>query len=89
MSTEEVQQFLKGHKWTYAKTMPEFPHWYLLKKDAIDKFKFIDVARYIQQNGIPSEFKNITYVYLNFESYKYWTMGSSPEETTVINRALL
>jgi hypothetical protein len=89
MTIKEVQRFLESHEWTFAKTMPESPHWYIHKRNANDLKSFIEVVKYIQQNGLLSEFENNTYNYLHLDKYKYWTMGNSPEETTIINRTLI
>lgn len=89
MTIKEVLIFLESHSWTFAKTMPETPHWYILKKNAKDAKPFIEAVRFIQQNGLPSEFDGVTYNYLSLDKYKYWTMGNIPEETTIINRALI
>jgi hypothetical protein len=86
MTTNEVQMFLERHSWTFAKTMPESPHWYIHRQHTYDLDTFIKVVRFIQQNGLPSMYKGSTYNYLKLENYKYWTMGSLPEETTIINR---
>jgi len=86
MTIKEVQGFLEGHSWTFAKTMPESPHWYIHKRNTSDFDIFIDVVRYIQQNGLSSRYEGSTYTYLVLDDYKYWTMGSLPEETTIINR---
>jgi len=89
MTTEEVQKFLESHQWTFAKTMPESPHWYIHNKDANDNNVFIEVVKFIQQKGLPSKFEGATYNYLHLGKYKYWSMGNLPEETTIINRALI
>jgi hypothetical protein len=86
MTIKEVQWFLEGHSWTFAKTMPESPHWYIHKRDTIDLVTFTEVVRYIKQNGMPDIYQGSTYTYLVLEGYKYWTMGSPVEETTIINR---
>jgi hypothetical protein len=86
MTLKEVQGFLEGHSWTFAKTMPESPHWYIHKRDTYDINTFIEVVRFIQQDGLPSIYEGSTYIYLVLDNYKYWTMGSLPEETTIINR---
>jgi len=85
----EVQEFLENQTWTFAKTMPESPHWYIVRSDTLDFNAFIEVVRFIQQNGLPSTFAGVTYNYLHLGEYKYWTMGLLPEETTIINRAFI
>jgi len=89
MTILEVKEFLEGHTWTFAKTMPKSPHWYIVRSDSFDFDTFIEVVRFIQQNGLPNNFKGVTYKYLHLGEYKYWSMGSLPEETTIINRAFV
>lgn len=86
MTTNEVQMFLESHSWTFAKTMPQSPHWYIHRRDTYDLDTYIEVVRFIQQNGLESIYEGSTYIYLVLNDYKYWTMGSLPEETTIINR---
>lgn len=86
MTTIEVHLFLESHSWTFAKTMLQSPHWYIHRRDTYDLDTFIKVVRFIQQNGLASIYEGSTYIYLVLDGYKYWTMGSSPEETTIINR---
>lgn len=85
-SNKEVKTFLERQEWIYAKTMPKTPHWYIVKKKTEDQDIFIEAVYYIQQDGVPEEFEGVTYKYLVLGEYKYWTMGSLPEETTIINR---
>ncbi len=89
MTIVEVQEFFESHTWTFAKTMPESPHWYIVRSNTIDFNTFIEVVRFIQQNGLPSKFEGATYNYLHLGEYKYWSMGSMPEETILINRAFI
>ena len=86
MTTNEVQMFLESQSWTFAKTIPESPHWYIHRQYTYDLDTFIKVVRFIQQNRLLSIYEGSTYTYLVLEDYKYWTMGSLPEETTIINR---
>jgi hypothetical protein len=44
-------------------------------------------ARFIQTHGTPRYFFSKEFVYYDLGEYEYWTMGASPEETEIINRA--
>ena len=88
MTKEEVQRFLEGHEWTYAKTMPLTPHWYIVKGKSIDPDIFVEVVAFIQLNGVKEKFEGVRYKYLSLGEYKYWTMGFSPGKITIINRCL-
>lgn len=84
-----VESWLLMHQWRYAKTMPQFPHWYTLRTDWPDTARFERCIIYIREHGYQKVFGRTTYTYLNFREYKYWTMGSPAKETKLINRDLI
>jgi hypothetical protein len=86
MNEKEVQRFLESHEWTYAKTMPLTPHWYIVNGKSIDPNIFIDVVAFIKRNGVSEKFNGVRYKYLILGEFKYWTMGLAPGKTTIINR---
>lgn len=87
-SREQVIQFLHGAQWKYAKTMPQMPHDYTLRKTWNEK-TFIEVVIFIRGNGYKKHFKGRAYLYLDDDQYCYWTMGNSLDRTILINRAKL
>ena len=86
-----VSRCLLDSKWIYAKTMPEHPHWYTLRKDwqfeNINQFS--DVVQFIRDNHNVEYFYKKTMQRMNIDDYKYWSMGSALEKTILINRALI
>ena len=36
MSVTELAEFVQAHAWTYAKTMPQCPHEYVVRKNVAD-----------------------------------------------------
>lgn len=46
------------NKWTFAKTMPEIPHYYVVRDDLSDKDKklFDEFSEYIKRGGILQSF---------------------------------
>ena len=81
-----ARAFIDSHKWHFAKTMPQIPHWYCLRKDKGDVEEFLWFARYIQEHSTPGLFYGKTYFYFYLDGYKYWSMDERPEDCDLINR---
>jgi len=88
----EFREFIEKTRWQYAKTMPDDPHEYTVRSWCDDQ-EFENAVRFIQSKGKQQRWWNMVQTYYYIESknvgeLKYWTMGSDPEETTIINRAV-
>jgi hypothetical protein len=59
---EDLQRFVNAERWTYAKTMPEWPHEYVVR-GRVDEELFERTVKHIRSNGFPGRFYNkpITY----------------------------
>ncbi len=81
--------FIDNQEWVYAKTMPETPHWYIIKNRLKneDVTIFEGFVHFIREKGLKRVFQNKIYSYYNFGDYDYWTMGEPIEKTVVLNRA--
>lgn len=88
MTIENILAFIDKHEWTFAKSMPKIPHWYVVRNKCDDD-EFVEFVKYIRANGEARKFWRATYVYLDVGEYTYWTMGNPLDETTIINRALI
>jgi hypothetical protein len=82
---DTLRKFIDSEIWTYAKTMPLWPHEYIVR-DRVDEKLFTQLVFHIRANGYVGRFyqKNITY--FDEEGMVYWTMGAPIEETIIINR---
>lgn len=83
---ERVAELLESHRWIYAKTMPENPHHYTLRKEWGNEEDFIFVVNYIRQHGYKAYFKGRAYIQLDLNGQFYWTMGAPIPQTILINR---
>lgn len=76
---------LLAHPWNFAKTMPENPHEYSLKKlwspDEFDR-----TVLGIRALGYRYRFKGRHYTQLDVNEHYYWTMGAPVDKTILINR---
>lgn len=82
---DELRNLVRDEKWTYAKTMPQWPHEYLVR-ERVDEDVFEELVRHIRSNGSEGAYYQETFIYYEEHGMLYWTMGASISETTIINR---
>ena len=82
---EQFKAFIAASRWTYAKTMPQWPHEYVMKRsdNAAD---FDEAARFIHRNGFPLNLLAKRQDYLDFDGWCYWAMGDPGGPDDIINR---
>jgi hypothetical protein len=83
----ELLEFISKEKWTFAKTMPEWPHEYLVR-ERVDEPLFIKLVEHIRFNGYQGSFYKKEITYYEDAGLVYWTMGAPIVETIIINRCL-
>lgn len=81
----DLRTFVDEQHWTFAKTMPEWPHEYIVR-DRVDEGLFERLVVHIRTNGVEGHFYDRTLVYHEEAGQVYWTMGAPLAETTVVNR---
>ena len=80
-----LREFIECSEWTFAKTMPEWPHEYIVR-DRVAPTLFEALVRHIRGHGFEGRFYDRTLTYFAEDGLLYWTMGNPVEETTIINR---
>ena len=81
----ELRAFVDEQLWTFAKTMPRWPHEYIVR-DRVDERLFDDLVRHIRAHGREGRFYERVLIYYAEAGMVYWTMGAPLHETTIINR---
>jgi hypothetical protein len=92
---EFARLFIAKSKWIYAKTMPETPHEYVLRRNchaAGYEDEFVRMVELIRQYGYRGRFRlpprrAILLTYMNIDDHRYWSMGAPVPETILINRS--
>jgi hypothetical protein len=82
---DALREFIDSSQWTFAKTMPEWPHEYIVR-ERVDENLFVQLVRHIRANGYEGKFYWKSITYYDDSGLVYWTMGAPIEETTIINR---
>ena len=88
LTKEEFVDAAQTLTWTYAKTMPQNPHEYIVRGKTADKNLYFAMFRTIEAYGDPGEWNNESYQYLRpGDGYYYWKMTDNIEESIIINRS--
>ena len=85
MLPADLQHFIDTEHWTFAKTMPDWPHEYLVR-EKVDARIFVKLVEHIRANGYEGHFYRRAITYFDHDGLTYWTMGAPVEETTIVNR---
>jgi len=90
MTKTQVESFLsKDAKFTFAKTMSNIPHSWIVRNRFPDS-EFLEVMNFIKDNGYAEKFYTKEYIYYNIGEHKYWVMTDKKgfnDPTAIINRA--
>ena len=73
--------FIGGQEWRFAKTMPQWPHWYIVRREGNRAADFDRLASLIEIHGEDDRWGSEIRRYLRFGDFKYWVVGY------VINRS--
>jgi hypothetical protein len=83
--TQELRDFVSRETWTYAKTMPVWPHEYIVR-ERVDEDLFVQLVKHIRAYGYEGNFYRRKITYFDEDGLVYWTMGAPVEETEIVNR---
>jgi hypothetical protein len=81
----DLRAFVDGQTWTFAKTMPAWPHEYIVR-DRVDEALFEDLVCHIRAHGRAGRFYERAITYYEEAGMVYWTMGAPLPETSIVNR---
>jgi hypothetical protein len=74
-----VQWFLETAAWRFARSMPQNPHWYTLRKTWENDDDFVTVVLFIRKYGyverFPDPVKGWPYITMDIAGFHYWSMG--------------
>lgn len=81
---EAVADYLKAQDWTYAKSMPRWPHEYVLLRRSTDPAAHLNAVAFIRANGQARRWgRRMHHYWQPGDGREYWTMR---ESDTILNR---
>lgn len=86
---EKLTHLLLAQRWIFARTMPDNPHWYTLRKHWERDADFVWAVETIRRCGYEEISRGRPYIVFDLDGMKYWTMGAPVAETILINRKFL
>jgi len=81
----QLEAFIEEQQWTFAKTMPEWPHEYIVR-GRVDEELFERLVVHIRTSGDVGHFYEKPLIYYEEAGQVYWTMGAPLADTTIVNR---
>ena len=88
ISHEELERWVQGRYWQFARTQPQNPHFYT-HRDWGHEETFLRVVLHLREHGRQEVFAGDTYTYYVGAGRKLWTMGADLESTVLINAKVL
>jgi len=88
MDFKTAAKLLLSNEFRFAKTMPQNPHWYTLRKNWDDDQAFAEVVQFIRDHSYTEYFYKKPFKMFLLNGFKYWTMGAPVDQTILINRAV-
>lgn len=88
MTRAELAKLLASKYYRFAKTMPDNPHYYSLRREWKNDELFDHAVLAIRHYGRIEMFRGWPYTCFWANGYKYWTMGDPLKTTYVLNRKL-
>jgi hypothetical protein len=86
---EKIKNALLEQEYVVAKTMPQNPHQYCLRKKWKGDMTFVEIVNAMREYGYVEWFYSRQFMVYNVGEFKYWTMGYPIEVTTLINRTTI
>lgn len=72
MDTEEFLQFVDQVKWRFAKSVPNWPHFYIVEKELTDQATFQVAKSFVKESGYDGKFFDLDVRYLDANGWTYW-----------------
>lgn len=78
----DARPYIASQEWTFARTMPDRPHWYVLLRRSTDWAEHLRMLLWLR-SGELEMFHGHPYRYRTVDDFRYWAMGPND---TIINR---
>jgi hypothetical protein len=80
---DQARAYLAAQTWVFARTMPKWPHEYVLLTRSTDPWAHLLTVALIRQVGVKRRFAGRLHSYWQDGGHEYWTMRPTD---TILNR---
>lgn len=85
MNNKSIVELVDDMRWTFAKTMPENPHYYIVKREQ-NSIDYDRLYWYIFDHPTLVEYEGYKYKTAIIGEHMYWIMTDDFNESRIINR---
>jgi len=82
---DALREFIDSSQWVFARTMPEWPHEYIVREKDNEKL-FLRLVHHIRANGCEGKFYLTSITCYDDGELVYWTTEKPLDDTIIINR---
>ena len=75
-ATFDPRDFIARASWTFARTVPDKPHAYIVEAQYADDPDFRAFADLIERQGYKARFEGASYRHLRVDEFVYWSSRS-------------
>ncbi|MCX6923369.1 MAG: PD-(D/E)XK nuclease family protein, partial [Verrucomicrobia bacterium] len=88
MDSTEFLRFVSQAEWRFAKSVPNWPHFYIVEQDLPNQADFQAAKVFIRESGYGGKFYDMDVVYLNADGWTYWAspLAKPSESQYMLNR---
>ena len=88
LTRDAVGAEILAHTFVFARTMPQWPHEYILRKNWTSEIPWENVVQFLRDDGVTGWFgeARAKRKYWRYAGKRYWTMGDTLAGATLINR---
>lgn len=86
---EDFEAFVERMDWTFAKSMPQIPHWYVIRGRDCSEEEFDAAVAHVKEAGYLGRWRGRkANHYLEVGGYRYWALPGrgSGDTLVVLNR---
>ena len=88
MDKEEFLQFVSQVKWSFAKSVPNWPHFYIAEQNPPSQAAFQAAKSFVRESGHVGKFYDKDVFYFAADGWTYWAspLAKPPESQHMLNR---
>ena len=88
MDKEDFQSFVAQVEWIFAKSIPNWPHFYIVEKDLPDQAAFRAAKTFVKDSGYVGKFFDLDVFYFDSDVWTYWAspLANPPESQYMLNK---
>lgn len=88
MTEEDFQEFVTRVDWVFAKSIPNWPHFYIVEEELDDPVAYAAARSFIRDEGYDGHFFDLKVRYHDLGEWSYWSspLAKPFEEQYMINR---